>query len=95
MILLLLLLGLGFLIWKGWTPKGGWNDDQGKGWWGRWKPRIEPPQGPGPLPKSWDPPDYLPDWLVEEVGPVWIKPSSSVDAPVRPHTTDSPELTDP
>jgi hypothetical protein len=72
----LIFFGFLFLIWKTFTPPGGWKDEGGH--WGRWRPKIRPPQGgPGGLPKSWDPPDYVPEWMVEEaerLEPIWIRP---------------------
>lgn len=39
---------------------------------GRWRKGRGPgstPVGPGPLPSSWEPPDYIPEWVIEEVKP--------------------------
>ncbi len=53
------------------TRHGG--EDKGGGWGRRrWKPR---PQGPGPLPSGWKPPDFIPEWVIQEqIGTIWIKP---------------------
>ena|SRR3990167_4399894 len=43
------------------------NRDTGGGWWPRRRKGDDPrPVGPGPLPTSWNPPDVIPDWMIEE-----------------------------
>lgn len=54
-----------FLAYMQFNPNGGWGDDEGKGRWGRWKPKWNPP-GPPKLPSEWTPPHVIPDWMEEE-----------------------------
>lgn len=47
--------------------------DNGGWWWKRFGPPKEPPKPP-PRQPDWRAPDFIPDWVIEHVGPVWIPP---------------------
>lgn len=86
---MLVLLFLAFAVWACygfWRYLKNRRDDGGNGWW-RPPPPKPAPKGP-PLPPHWDPPDYIPEWVLEQIGPVLVKSraADSKDDDVEPGT---------
>lgn len=61
----LLITGVGAAIYYGFErPRG----DDGGGWWRKGRDPGPTPVGPGPTPSEWDPPDFIPEWMLIEDG---------------------------
>ncbi len=67
MVLFAFLLFAGLCVLLAWAFGHGRSSPPGSngGWGGYGKPH---PPKPRPLPPSWDPPDFVPDWVTDAVG---------------------------
>ena len=57
----LMVTGIGLLIYYGFE-----RPQDGDGWWRKGRDPGPTPAGPGPLPSEWEPPDYIPEWMLIE-----------------------------
>lgn len=57
----LMVTGIGLLIYYRFE-----KPQDGGGWWRKGGDPDPGPVGPGPMPSEWDPPDFIPEWMLVE-----------------------------
>ena len=55
---------------------------KGGGGWGKGRGPKAP--GPKPLPDRWRPPDFIPEWVFEQVRPIIVKARHPLSRPPKP-----------